>query len=72
MKKYYKVRIIGRYRKNVNIWYRDKLNFDFVAELGIKRGKVVFIVSPDKFIYPEDCAVVSEYLDIMSKFGKPE
>jgi hypothetical protein len=68
MNKFYKIRIVGKWRQNKQMWYADKVGFDYIAKLGIKQNKAVFILNTNSYVHPEDCAVVCEYIDIMSKF----
>lgn len=61
MKKIYKIRIVGT--SKTSIWYRTRKLEEYEAQIGIVRGKAVFIVDKLHFVYPEDCAVVEEYLE---------
>lgn len=62
MKRKYKVRIISAHHKN-GIWYTKKKGDEYEAEIGIVRGKAVFVVDRLHYISPLDCEIIDQWLE---------
>lgn len=45
------------------MWYKKRLGEEFETELKIKSTTVIFSVDTLHYIYPNDCVVVSEFLE---------
>jgi hypothetical protein len=71
MKKIYSIQItdcIGRPK----IWYADKINRRFDAELRHRpgTGEAVFWVTMSQYVHPIDCKIISERLEEIYKNPK--
>lgn len=52
--------------QRTNIWYSTKRHQKFEATLDIVENTVMFKVDPMRYVFPEDCVIVSQ--TIMSRF----